>query len=25
MKWGRDVATMVKVGTAADLRTTGED
>jgi carbamoyltransferase len=25
MKWGQDVATMVKVGTAADLRTSGED
>ena len=25
MKWGSDVATMVKVGTAADLRSSGED
>jgi hypothetical protein len=25
MKWGSDVATMVKVGTGADLKSTGED
>jgi carbamoyltransferase len=25
VKWGQDVATMVKVGTAADLRSQGED
>jgi len=25
MRWGQDVATMVKVGTAADLKSTGED